>query len=127
MTLTLNTTANGALFTEKPTSPNMPIMSGNIEIDSIKIALAAFLKQSRSSGNDYLNLKLTISSDKTVYGRLFRNNAKSSANAPDYSGFIDLESGKLRVSGWRVTSSEKRTYISLAIQPEYKSLNDLPI
>lgn len=132
MTLTATTTTAGALFNldsskHAPTS-NSPVMTGNIEIGPAKIELAAFLKIAASSGIEYLNLKLKT--EKPVYGRLFRNLEKKSENSPDYTGFLNVNDDKLKVSGWKVRPEGKKAYISLAICPFISSNgegDDLPI
>lgn len=132
MTLTASTSAAGALFhpelSKQAATPNSPVMTGNIEIGSTKIDLAAFLKKASSSGVEYLNLKL--SSEAPIYGRLFRNLEKRTENSPDYTGFLNVDDHKLKISGWKVRPEGKRAYISLAIRPLVSNNgegDDLPI
>ena len=124
MTLTTSTKTVGALFVLDPAqhvqSKTNPVMTGNIELDSAKIELAAFFKVAQS-GTEYLNLKLKL--DKPVYGRLFRNLEKKTPNSPDYTGYLEINREQLRVSGWKVKPEGKRAYISLAINPISSTLH----
>lgn len=128
--LTDTTQAQGALFSvnENDRVPNGPLMTGNVEHNSIKIGLSAFLKMSAETGTEYLNLKIgdPRKNDPVFYGRLFRNSDKRKEKSPDYTGYIELTAEKdgptLRVSGWKKLSRDKsRQYISLDIAPPTSS------
>jgi uncharacterized protein (DUF736 family) len=124
--LTETTKAQGALFSiaDGDRTPNGPLMTGNVEHNSVKINLTAFLKTSRDTGLDYLNLRVgdPRKDDPVFYGRLFRNTDKREANSPDYTGYIEITSEKdgptLRISGWKKRSRKSSVqFISLEISP----------
>ena len=122
------TNAKGALFNIKAADrrDNGPVMSGNFEVNAKKINVAAFLKISRESGKDYLNLKIGTTGGPVFYGRLFRNDDKLGDSSPDYSGYVELGTGRdapqLRIAGWKVRpKNQSAVYISLDIAPPLRS------
>lgn len=131
--LTSTTQAQGALFTiptESRTS-NGPVMTGNVEHNSVKTPVAAFLQVSQTSGQNYLNMRIgEKGKDSTVYyGRLFRNEKKD-VNSPDYTGYIELVSksseNRLRVAGWKTQSRDKTMwFISLEVGPPKTNADSL--
>jgi uncharacterized protein (DUF736 family) len=125
--LQINTKAKGALFTVKADErkDNGPSMTGHFEANSQKISIAAFLKVSKESGKDYLNLKMGEKDGPIFYGKLFRNTDKKGEKSPDYSGYVELGIGddvpQLRIAGWRMKSRDQKTsYISLELAPPIK-------
>lgn len=126
--LNADTKAKGALFTVKANDrkDNGPTMTGNFEVNSSKISVAAFLKVSKESGKDYLNLKIGEKEGPSFYGKLFRNTEKKAEKSPDYTGYVELGTGndapQLRIAGWKAKSRDQKTsYISLEIAPPMKN------
>jgi uncharacterized protein (DUF736 family) len=49
-------------------------------------------------------------------GSLFANTEKRSENFPDYSGSVRIEGADWWISGWRKTSKDGKTFLSLAVK-----------
>jgi len=125
--LQADTKAKGALFKVKADArkDNGPSMTGNFEVNSKKISIGAFLKVSKESGKDYLNLKVGDKEGPVFYGKLFRNTEKKGEKSPDYTGYVELDTGndapQLRIAGWKAKSRDQKTsYISLELAPPMK-------
>lgn len=122
--MNLNPAFNGFanLFNIKERVENGPTMGGRIKADGAAeddegIRIAAFPKQGKESGRDYLSLSIG-NKEGRVYGSLFANDRKAKENDPDFTGSIELsKTEKLYVAGWNKTGDAAGPYISLKIQP----------
>ena len=51
-------------------------------------------------------------------GSLFQNKEKRSENFPDYSGSLNIDGRDWWISGWKKTSKDGKTFLSLSIKPK---------
>jgi hypothetical protein len=49
-------------------------------------------------------------------GSLFANQEKRSENFPDYSGSVRIEGSDWWISGWKKTSKDGKTFLSLSVK-----------
>lgn len=56
-------------------------------------------------------------------GSLFKNEKKSSANHPDYTGTLNVNGASMRLSAWKNTSKGGKTYLKISVSEE-KALAD---
>ena len=130
--LTSRSTASAVLFDIKERVENGPLMSGSVEVDSVKVSLSAFLEQAKASNVNYLNLSIGDKDQARYSGKLFRNKQKNSDNAPDYSGFITVlrvnqpeqytadewdSAPQLKIVAWRRRSTDGTGRIQMNIMP----------
>lgn len=119
------------LFSIKDRVENGPSMDGRIKTDGAAeddkgIRIAAFQKQGKESGRDYLSLSIGDKENR-VYGSLFANDKKEADNQADHTGSIDLGEGqKLYLAGWNKTDKNGAQYISLKVQPPMAKEADAP-
>jgi uncharacterized protein (DUF736 family) len=132
--LQASTTAKGALFIVKSDARkvNGPAMTGTLEVNSQKIQIAAFLKVSRETGKDYLNLKIGQKYSPAFYGKLFRNKDKRGEQSPDFTGYVELGNGnnapQLRLAGWQAKSRDQKTsFISLDLAPPMRKTESVGV
>ncbi len=53
---------------------------------------------------------------KDLTGSLFQNTEKRSENFPDYSGSMRIDGADWWISGWKKTSRDGKTFLSLAFK-----------
>ncbi len=144
MTLSRDSRLKGALFGVAPGmthATGAPTMTGFLESATGRIPVAAFERQARISGRQYLNLKIGERGPEVLFGKLFPQSAyargsESSGAAvpghsspgpdrPQFSGYVKLtgkENGHaLRIAAWFVMGQRQR-YLSLVVEPDLRRL-----
>ena len=131
--LTSTTKAAGSLFNvvEADQVENGPLMTGNLMVDGERIPLSGFARKP-DGGTEYLSLSLGNKDTVHFYGKLFRQQNKRNASAPDYSGDITLlpcsenhsyteddwnNAETLQVCGWRRRNADMGARIVLNVSP----------
>lgn len=61
--------------------------------------------------------------DNTNSGALFVAKEKRTPKSPDYTGSINVNGQEFFVSGWKKTSRNNQTYLSLALTPKNQQNN----
>lgn len=56
--------------------------------------------------------------DDTNRGSLFANKKKTKDNQPDFTGNLNVNGAKFRLSVWKKTSKAGEAYMSVSIQPD---------
>jgi len=97
-------TNRGAAF--KPFDDQKFILQGKLDIDGKEYPIVV-MQMTSKNGNKRLEVYQKM-------GAIFEEKEKSSENAPDYSGPLDMISGNLQMAGWK-GQSEKGHYLSLKV------------
>jgi hypothetical protein len=56
--------------------------------------------------------------DDTNRGSLFSNKKKTKDNQPDFTGSLNVNGAKFRLSVWKKTSKAGEAYMSVSVQPD---------